>query len=56
MLYGTADRVGSPSIWKRVMGVMPQGQLSVVEGAGHMLWLDEPGRVATEMRQFLAAT
>ena len=55
MLYGTADRVGGPSTWKRVMGVMPNGRLTVVEGAGHMLWLDEPSRVAAEMRQFLAS-
>jgi pimeloyl-ACP methyl ester carboxylesterase len=24
-----------------------------MEGAGHMLWLDEPSRVASEMRSFL---
>jgi len=54
MLYGTADSVGSPSIWRRVMDVLPKGRLSIVEGAGHMLWLDEPSRVAMEMRAFLA--
>jgi pimeloyl-ACP methyl ester carboxylesterase len=53
MLYGTADSVGSPSVWTRVMGVMPNGRLSIMEGAGHMLWLDEPSRVASEMRSFL---
>ena len=55
MLYGTSDPVGSPSVWMRVMGAMANGRLSLVEGAGHMVWLDEPGRVASEMRQFLAA-
>jgi pimeloyl-ACP methyl ester carboxylesterase len=54
MLYGTADPVGSRSVWSRVMAAIPNGRLSVVEGAGHMLWLDEPGRVAGEMRSFLA--
>jgi pimeloyl-ACP methyl ester carboxylesterase len=54
MLYGTADSVGSRSVWTRVMDVIPNGRLSVVEGAGHMLWLDQPRRVASEMRSFLA--
>jgi 2-hydroxy-6-oxonona-2,4-dienedioate hydrolase len=54
MLYGTSDPVGSPSVWMRMMEAMANGRLSLVEGAGHMVWLDEPGRVATEMRQFLA--
>jgi pimeloyl-ACP methyl ester carboxylesterase len=54
MLYGTADSVGSRSVWTRVMNGIPNGRLSVVEGAGHMLWLDEPVRVAREMRSFLA--
>jgi 2-hydroxymuconate-semialdehyde hydrolase len=54
MLYGAADPVGSRAVWARVMAATPNGRLSVVEGAGHMLWLDEPGRVAGEMRSFLA--
>jgi pimeloyl-ACP methyl ester carboxylesterase len=53
-MYGTADAVGSPSLWTDVMDRMPRGTLSVVEGAGHMLWLDEPRRVGSEMREFLA--
>jgi len=55
MLYGTSDPVGSPSVWTRVMGAMSKGRLSLVDGAGHMAWLDEPGRVAREMLQFLTA-
>lgn len=55
MLYGTRDAVGDTSLWTRVMGAMKNGRLSVVEDAGHVLWLDEPARVATEMEQFLAA-
>jgi pimeloyl-ACP methyl ester carboxylesterase len=55
MLFGTSDPVGSPSVWMRVMGAMANGRLSLVDGAGHMVWLDEPGRVASEMREFLAA-
>jgi pimeloyl-ACP methyl ester carboxylesterase len=36
------------------MATIPNGRLSIVGGAGHMVWLDEPGRVASEMMNFLA--
>jgi len=55
MLRGTREPVGSPSVWTHVMGAMPKGRLSIVDGAGHMLWLDEPARVAREIQQFLTA-
>jgi pimeloyl-ACP methyl ester carboxylesterase len=55
MLYGMRDRVGSPSVWAHVMEAMPKGRLSIVDGAGHMVWLDEPARVAREIQQFLTA-
>jgi pimeloyl-ACP methyl ester carboxylesterase len=53
MLYGTDDAVGSRSVWTRVMNTMPGGRLIVIDGAGHMLWLDQPMRVAAELRAFL---
>jgi pimeloyl-ACP methyl ester carboxylesterase len=53
-VYGTADPVGSAEIWKRVAGVLPRGELRLVEGAGHMPWLDDPSRVAAEVSHFLA--
>jgi pimeloyl-ACP methyl ester carboxylesterase len=53
MVYGTADSVGTRSLWERVMGAMPHGELTVLEGAGHMVWLDDPGAVAGRMEAFL---
>jgi pimeloyl-ACP methyl ester carboxylesterase len=53
-VYGTADPVGSVDIWKRVAGVLPRGELRVVEGAGHMPWFDDSTRVAEEVSHFLA--
>jgi pimeloyl-ACP methyl ester carboxylesterase len=53
MLYGTRDSVGSPTIWRRMTDTMPHARLSIHEGAGHMLWLDDPTRVAAELREFL---
>ena len=52
-VYGTADSVGSVETWKRVAGALPNGALSVVEGAGHMPWFDQPTRVAEEVDRFL---
>lgn len=53
MLYGTGDLVGSSNVWRRMTDTLANGRLSVFEGVGHMLWLDEPRRVASEMREFL---
>jgi pimeloyl-ACP methyl ester carboxylesterase len=53
-VYGAADPVGSVDIWKRVAGVLPRGELHLVEGAGHMPWFDNSTQVAEEVGQFLA--
>ena len=53
-VYGTADPVGSVDVWKRVAGVLPHGELRVIEGAGHMPWFDDSTEVAKEVRDFLA--
>ena len=53
-MYGTADPVGSVDVWKRVAGVLPRGELRLVEGAGHMPWFDDSILVAKEVRDFLA--
>lgn len=55
MLYGTGDSMGSTTIWRRMTDTMPNARTSIHEGAGHMLWLDDPKRVAAEMREFLGA-
>ena len=55
MMYGTGDAVGTPDVWRRMTQTMPNARLSIHEDAGHMLWLDDPGRVADEMREFLGA-
>jgi pimeloyl-ACP methyl ester carboxylesterase len=53
-VYGTADPVGSVDVWKRVAGVLPSGELRLIEGAGHMPWFDDSTRVAEEVGHFLA--
>lgn len=53
MVYGTSDPVGSVEIWQRVLGEMPHGRLTLIEGAGHVPWFDEPGEVGGQVRAFL---
>jgi pimeloyl-ACP methyl ester carboxylesterase len=56
LVYGTADPVGSVDLWRRVVGLLPRGELHLVENGGHLPWLDEPAGVATRVGRFLAAT
>jgi 2-hydroxy-6-oxonona-2,4-dienedioate hydrolase len=55
MVYGTADPVGSVDIWRRFVGRMPRAELEVVDGGGHMVWYDDPGRVGARVTEFLAS-
>jgi 2-hydroxy-6-oxonona-2,4-dienedioate hydrolase len=54
MLYGTADSVGSPAIWRRVIDSLPNGHLTILDGVGHMVWLDDPAGVARRTETFLS--
>jgi len=54
MLFGTADSVGSPAIWQGVIDRLPNGQLTILDGAGHMVWLDDPAGVARRTESFLS--
>ena len=54
MVYGTADAVGTAALWKRVMNTLPRGELAVIEGAGHMPWLDDAAGIARTMDRFLS--
>jgi pimeloyl-ACP methyl ester carboxylesterase len=55
LVYGTSDPVGSVDLWRRVVGLLPRGELHLVENGGHLPWLDEPAGVATRVGRFLAA-
>jgi pimeloyl-ACP methyl ester carboxylesterase len=54
LVYGTADPVGSVDIWRRFVDRMPRAELELVDGGGHMVWYDDPGRVGVRVTQFLA--
>ena len=55
MVYGTADPGGSVDIWRRFTDRLPQGELEVVDGAGHLVWYSDPGRVGARVAQFLTS-
>ena len=53
MLFGSTDPTGSVDIWRRFTGRLPNGELHLIDGAGHMPWWDEPGSVGRSVREFL---
>ena len=54
LVYGTADPVGTVELWSGVVDLLPRGELQLVDGAGHMPWLDDPRGVARQVRRFLS--
>ena len=54
LVFGTADPVGTVAIWRQVVDRLPRGALQLVDGAGHMPWLDDPSGVAGHINRFLA--
>lgn len=54
-VYGTNDDVGDVVTWRRFVAAMPDAELEIVEGAGHMPWFDRPRDVAARIDRFLAA-
>ncbi len=46
MIYGTDDPIASVETWQRFVARIPDGNLEVVEGAGHLPWFDAPDQVS----------
>jgi pimeloyl-ACP methyl ester carboxylesterase len=53
MVVGTNDNIGDPDTWRTFVTAIPGGQFELIDGAGHMLWFDEPAVVAGHLRRFL---
>jgi pimeloyl-ACP methyl ester carboxylesterase len=53
-IVGSDDPTGSVELWTRTAARMPNAEVQVIDGAGHLPWLDDPSRVAEVIRQFLA--
>lgn len=54
-IIGSADPEGTVDYAKRIVGMLPSAELSVLSDAGHMLWLDDAARVGQTLRTFLSA-
>jgi pimeloyl-ACP methyl ester carboxylesterase len=53
LLQGSSDPTAPTALWERVMRVLPQGEMQVVEGAGHQPWLDTAETIGARVSQFL---
>jgi pimeloyl-ACP methyl ester carboxylesterase len=53
LLFGTADPTGTASECRRAVELLPGGELQLLDGAGHMPWLDVPHVVADHVERFL---
>jgi 2-hydroxy-6-oxonona-2,4-dienedioate hydrolase len=51
---GTEDPVGSVDVVRALAASVRQGEVAVIEGAGHLPWLDDPAAVGRAVRQFLS--
>jgi pimeloyl-ACP methyl ester carboxylesterase len=53
LIFGSADPTGTPDLWRRVAGQLPNGEFVLVSGAGHQPWWDEPAEVGAHVQSFL---
>ena len=54
VIMGTCDYVDpGPAIWPRLVRLLGNGKLTVVENAGHSAWMDQPDRFRRALAQSL---
>ena len=52
VLVGTDDTVGGAEVGERLASALPDAELEVWTGAGHLPWYDDPDRFAASVRAF----
>lgn len=52
-VYGTVDPTASMDVVNRVVDLLPQADLELIEGGGHLSWFDAPGEVGSAVSRFL---
>jgi 2-hydroxy-6-oxonona-2,4-dienedioate hydrolase len=55
-LWGADDTFGDESVARRLVGWMPDADLTMLPRCGHLPWLDEPARLAGLTLAFLAGS
>jgi pimeloyl-ACP methyl ester carboxylesterase len=53
-VYGTSDPESTVDRVRHVVGLLPAAELHLIEGGGHLPWLDDPGQVGARIGSFLA--
>jgi 2-hydroxy-6-oxonona-2,4-dienedioate hydrolase len=53
-VYGTNDPESTVDRVRNVVGLLPAAELHLIEGGGHLPWLDDPGQVGAHVGSFLA--
>src|SRR6266545_158551 len=53
-VFGTADGTAPVEFARRVVSVLPRGELHVVEGGGHEPWFEDIGGIAGRVSRFLS--
>jgi pimeloyl-ACP methyl ester carboxylesterase len=54
-VYGTGDPESTVDAVKHLVGRLPRAELQLIEGGGHLPWLDDPSTVGARIGRFLAA-
>jgi pimeloyl-ACP methyl ester carboxylesterase len=54
-IYGTGDPESTVDRVKDLVGRLPRAELHLIEGGGHLPWLDDPTQVGARIAHFLAA-
>jgi pimeloyl-ACP methyl ester carboxylesterase len=52
-IIGSADPEGTPDYARRIVGLLPRAELTVLPEAGHLPWLDDANQVGDTLRTFL---
>jgi len=56
LILGTKDNFASVETGRSIVAALPDGKLHVIEGAGHLPWLESPEECGRPVRNFLAGS
>ena len=54
LIFGSDDRLTPPSMGEQMLEVLPNAQLAVIPGAGHLSNLEQPALFDAVLEHFLA--
>jgi pimeloyl-ACP methyl ester carboxylesterase len=55
VLAAEGDRVISPAVQKKITTILPNSRFELIEGSGHVSYLEQPDRFFGSLRQLFAA-